>query len=133
VTDLHASFARPSRSSNRRGACDLLHDLLSDGAIKSLDVYATADHAGVKRATLRRAATKLGVERRRDGERGPWLMTLPDSVPAQIERTCSPERLEHVRHSVSTYGRNGSKSDAEPVAVDRVLRLFADGGQTKDL
>lgn len=96
----------PDDRSALDAACDLLDDLLSDGPTKSLDVYAAADRVGVKRATLRRAATKRGVERRRDGECGPWLMTLPENVPAQKQRTCSRENLEHVRRPMNTYGQN---------------------------
>lgn len=65
-------------------ACDLLNDLLADGPVKSLEVYAAADRAHISRATLRRAATKLHVERRREGESGPWLMILPNPVRAQM-------------------------------------------------
>jgi hypothetical protein len=131
----------PDDRSALDAACDLLDDLLGDGPKKSLDVYAAADRAGVKRPTLRRAATKRGVKRNRDGECGPWLMALPDSVHAQKERTCSREQLEHVRRSMSTYGTNGSQNDASEVGesvveadeVDRLLRLFSDSSPTEDL
>ncbi|HEX3456963.1 MAG TPA: bifunctional DNA primase/polymerase [Candidatus Baltobacteraceae bacterium] len=88
VVDVTADEAmREGRTLDDRSAldaaCDLLHDVLADGPVRSLDVYAAADRVGIKRMTLRRAATKLLVERQRDGERGPWLMTLPESVPAQ--------------------------------------------------
>lgn len=123
----------PDDRSALDAASDLLNDLLGDGPVKSVEVYSAADRARISRSTLRRAATKLGVTRGREGERGPWLMILPDTVHAQDERTCSGESLEHVRHSMSTYAQNEALAESAEDLFDYGPTVrFSDGAPFVD-
>lgn len=115
IVDLSADEVMADRHGEDRSAvgaaCDFIEDLLGNGPCQSNVVYAAADRARISRASLRRAQKKLGVKRARDGERGPWLMTLPapGAQPAHAVKS------EHVRPKVSTYARTCSK---EPLSLE---------------
>lgn len=66
-------------------AKQFLHDLLLDGPLRAGEVFKDADQAGYSKRTIQRAAKALGVERDKDGMRGPWVWKLPPKMPKITE------------------------------------------------
>jgi len=56
------------------GARDFLRNELASGPKLQKELQA---RSGFTERTLQRAANELGVKRSRDGERGPWIWSLP--------------------------------------------------------
>jgi hypothetical protein len=74
--ELLAAESAPEEQSEIERAGEFLSDALAGGfplKVKELEAA-----SGVNERTLRRAAKRLGVQRSRDGEKGPWLWTLPE-------------------------------------------------------
>ncbi len=59
------------------GAIQFLRDLLTNNPMMANDVYVQAEGGGYGKATIQRAATKLGVIRKKQGMGGGWLWNLP--------------------------------------------------------
>lgn len=74
AADLQAAESTREERSDIDEACDYLQQTLAKGPKK---VKELEDGTDVHTRTLRRAAQKLGVQRTRDGERGPYLWGLP--------------------------------------------------------
>jgi hypothetical protein len=72
--DLQEAESTREERSDQEAACDYLKQALDGGPRK---VKELEDSTDVHPRTLRRAASKLGVKRTRDGERGPYIWTLP--------------------------------------------------------
>lgn len=64
-------------------ACDWLRKLLSDGAIPSKEVYATALEAGYSKRTIERAKAQLNVESVKQSSSGKWVWELPKPIHRQ--------------------------------------------------
>jgi hypothetical protein len=73
AVDLQEAESTREERSDIDEACDYLEQSLANGPRK---VRELEDGTDVHARTLRRAAQKLGVQRTRDGERGPWIWAL---------------------------------------------------------
>ncbi len=74
AVDLQEAESTREERSDLDEASDYLEQTLAGGPRKVKELQ---DGTGVHTRTLRRAAQKLGVQRTRDGERGPWIWALP--------------------------------------------------------
>jgi putative DNA primase/helicase len=63
------------------GVDGFLHGLLADGPIPAKAIKADADGAGYAWRTVQLSATRLGVERRKEGMKGGWVWALAVSSP----------------------------------------------------
>nr|WP_281175934.1 AAA family ATPase [Paraburkholderia acidipaludis] len=78
------------------GAEALLRDLLADGPLRARELKADADGAGFNWKTMQRAATRLGVEKRKIGMKEGWEWALPKRTHSEEDtkrtelRTMSP-------------------------------------------
>lgn len=61
------------------GVDGFLRGLLADGPLPAKTVRADADGAGYAWRTVQLSATRLGVERRKEGMKGGWVWALADS------------------------------------------------------
>jgi len=61
------------------GVDGFLRGLLADGPVPAKTVKADADGAGYAWRTVQLSATRLGVERRKEGMKGGWVWALADS------------------------------------------------------
>jgi AAA domain/DnaB-like helicase N terminal domain len=75
--ELLAAEAAPEERSEIKRSCEFLQDALADGLPHRVTELVT--DSGVSERTLRRAARRLGVQRSRTGEKGPWLWKLPSA------------------------------------------------------
>jgi len=71
---------REPSAPKRDAASEFLRKLLSDAPMRSKDVFAEADRAGIKPDTLREAAKSLGIQRTHENPTLPWLWALPAAV-----------------------------------------------------
>ncbi|GIL07052.1 MAG: hypothetical protein BroJett031_35720 [Betaproteobacteria bacterium] len=102
-----------------------LRALLADGPMSAKSVLAeVAGAGGYSRDQIQRAARRLGVERRKDGMRGGWVWTLPESpkmaatppkvakVAAFCEAPSSPPSLSSVADQPAGEAAGGEEFDA---------------------
>jgi hypothetical protein len=68
-------------------ACDFLQELLSGGPQPSKDVKEQAKARDISLATLRRAQSRLGIQKRPNGYQGGWLLELP--IVLKNRQSCS--------------------------------------------
>ena len=61
------------------GVDGFLRGLLADGPLPAKTIKADADGAGYAWSTIQMSATRLGVERRKEGMKGGWVWALGDS------------------------------------------------------
>ena len=61
------------------GVDGFLRGLLADGSLPAKTIKADADGAGYAWRTVQLSATRLGVERRKEGMKGGWVWALADS------------------------------------------------------
>lgn len=102
-----------------------LRGLLADGPLTAGCVLGDATGAGYSRDQVQRAARRLGVERRKDGMRGGWVWTLPESpkmaatppkvakVAAFCEAPSSPPSLSSVADQPAGGAVGASEVGAE--------------------
>jgi putative DNA primase/helicase len=84
-------------------ACDFLLEALGDGPAPATEVQSVAEKAGITKATLRRAQTKLGVQVKKSGfgKSAAWLWSLPDAA----SRRCSTRSEDAHPPEVSTFAK----------------------------
>jgi putative DNA primase/helicase len=106
-------------------AAEFLRDLLAPGMCPSAAVKREAEVAGISWITVRRAADKLGVIRRKGGMNTGWYWSLPSAEDAhknaeEVEpaHKKNVNIFEHVRTEVSTFGR-GCAAEVEDAVVLR--------------
>ena len=73
------------KRSAKAEAAKALTDLLANGPIPAVEVYALAEAKGIKPRTLRRAADELGIIKR-PGPDGRWIWALPDHLATSIQQ-----------------------------------------------
>lgn len=78
--DAMTNSVEPEDRSALEGAKEFLSDLLSQGAVSSVQVRSEAKEAGHAWPTVRRAQKALGVKSHKDGMQGPWLWSLPSNA-----------------------------------------------------
>lgn len=89
---------------------DFLRELLADCPVSSKQVKADALDAGYAWATVRRAADAIGVERKKGGMDAGWYWRLPEGAQKTPKVLTSND--EHLRPSVSTFGRSPANPEA---------------------
>lgn len=93
-------------------AADFLRGLLADGPVAAKQVYAEADQAGYRRATIRRAQKALGIAAVKEGGRfgekeQRWVWKLPRSPEdAQETQKMLKKKHEHLLGSVNIFREN---------------------------
>ena len=65
------------------GVDGFLRGLLADGPLPAKAIKADADGAGYAWRTVQLSATRLGVERRKEGMKGGWVWALSSNEPAR--------------------------------------------------
>lgn len=75
----------PENKPKANDAQVFLQELLSPAPLPANDVFEHGEGAGYSKATLRRAAKKMGVKRKKDGMEGGWLWSLKTSAPEDAE------------------------------------------------
>lgn len=68
------------------GVDGFLRGLLADGPQKAGAIKADADGAGYAWSTIQKSATRLGVERRKEGMKAGWVWALPGPSPVRRRR-----------------------------------------------
>ena len=63
---------------------ELLTDILSDGALPSVEVFQIASEHGISVRTINRAKVQLGMKSIKDG--ASWKMCLPESIGKNAKR-----------------------------------------------
>jgi len=99
--------------SSASGVDAFVRGLLADGPMPAKAIKADADGAGYAWRTVQLSATRLGVERRKDGMKGGWVWALPAS-DATRRRTEDAEDARHTAHAPSAPSV-ASSEDAEAV------------------
>lgn len=64
------------QNSEEQDAASFLRSLLSDGPLPAKEVFKDADGAGYSRDQIKRASSKLGVEKVKNGMNGGWMWGL---------------------------------------------------------
>ena len=97
------------------GVDGFLHGLLADGPIPAKTIKADADGAGYAWRTVQLSATRLGVERRKEGMKGGWVWALADSGQPR-RRTEGAEDAPQKAHAPSApSGESAAPSDEAEV------------------
>ena len=67
-------------------AVDFVRETLANGPVPAKEVQSKAEEAGIAKATLRRARERLCIDRRPEGFKGRWMLSLPTVAqePAQL-------------------------------------------------
>ena len=65
------------------GVDGFLRGLLADGPLPAKTIKVDADGAGYAWRTVQLAATRMGVERRKEGMKGGWVWALAEAIQAQ--------------------------------------------------
>jgi hypothetical protein len=68
-------------------AVEFLRETLSDGPRPSKEVQAEATQQGISLATVRRAMKKVGVEKRKEGYQGQWVLEIKGAHAAPETKT----------------------------------------------
>jgi putative DNA primase/helicase len=66
-------------------AMDWLGEMLARGPVAQAEIQAAAHTAGHARATVRRAANEIGIDKTKDGYAGAWVWSLAGMVPPDTE------------------------------------------------
>ena len=82
------------------GVDGFLRGLLADGPQPAKAIKADADGAGYAWRTVQLSATRLGVERRKEGMKGGWVWALADSSQPRRRNECA-EDAPHEVHAPS--------------------------------
>jgi len=85
--------ADPDEQGALADAVGFLRAELADGPVSAKAIRKEADGAGIAWRTVERAKTRLCVESRKDGPRGPWLWALPGQPQPQDRQDCHTQNL----------------------------------------
>lgn len=120
-------------------ACELLEDLLADGATSAKEVRAQLVRgAGVSEATLRRAKGKLKVVAIKSNFAGGWLWTLPVSdegaQPPEGAHTADMNAFDpsEAQKSGVSAGQTEDVHPSDERALEGALSTFVQGHQNGD-
>ncbi len=97
------------------GVDGFLRSLLADGTIPAKTIKADADGAGYAWRTVQQSATRLGVERRKEGMKGGWVWGLSGDVPARRRNEDAEDSSQIVRAPSAPSGGSDAPSDDEAV------------------
>lgn len=73
---------KPAGDRPANAAAAFLADFLSQGPVASTHVFAAAEEEGLSEKSVRRAAGRLGVQKRKTGMNGNWEWSLPKTTAA---------------------------------------------------
>ena len=109
--DLLADPDEASKKAPFNEAADFLRQCLATGSTPQKTVLSEAKEAGISLITLRRAADRIGVLKRKGGMKDGWYWRLPTAEDAQkstedVQDAHSKKvnTFEHLRDEVSTFG-----------------------------
>jgi len=109
--DLLADPNETSKKAPFNEAADFLRQCLATGSTPQKTVLSEAKEAGISLITLRRAAGRIGVLKRKGGMKDGWYWRLPTAEDAQkstedVQDAHSKKvnTFEHLRDEVSTFG-----------------------------
>jgi putative DNA primase/helicase len=107
-------LAEPNEASDKapfNEAADFLRQSLATGSMPTKTVQSEARDAGIPWITVRRAADRIGVLKRKGGMKDGWSWRLPTSEDAQTStedgqdaHSTKVNTFEHLRDEVSTLG-----------------------------
>ena len=110
----------------RHDAEGFLRDQLADGPKPAKELQRDADDAGISRATLRRAASRLGIEKRKTGAPGSekqswhWSLPAPDFPGDDAKMLTAPAKML-TQNGVSTFGSENAGTLATPHTSAKML------------
>ena len=97
------------------GVNGFLRGLLADGPLPAKTIKADADGAGYAWRTVQLSATRLGVERRKEGMTGGWVWALGDSSQPR-RRNEGAEDAPQETHAPSAPSVDPAAPSADPAA-----------------
>lgn len=97
------------------GVDGFLRSLLADGPIAAKTIKADADGAGYAWRTVQQSATRLGVERRKEGMKGGWVWGLSGDEPARRRNEDAEDSSQIVRAPSAPSRGSDAPSDDEAV------------------
>lgn len=113
--DLLAPEGDAETRSEISGAVGYLQEALADGPRPVKQVEA---EGGYHPRTLRRAAKKLGIERHREGQGGPWIWSLPVTIGDKETHRGQFSELSSMQEAVP-YAPETPEKEAAAMAPSR--------------
>ena len=93
------------------GVDGFLRGVLADGPVPAKVIKADADGAGYAWRTVQLAATRLGVERRKEGMKGGWVWALTDRAEHRRRNEGAEHAPQKARASTAPSGDCDAPSD----------------------
>ena len=93
------------------GVDGFLRGVLADGPVPAKGIKADADGAGYAWRTVQLAATRLGVDRRKEGMKGGWVWALPDPARHRRRNEGAEHAPQKARASTAPSGDCDAPSD----------------------
>lgn len=98
------------------GVDGFLRGLLADGPLPAKTIKADADGAGYAWRTVQLSATRMGVERRKDGMKGGWVWALDASEPTRRRNEGAEDAPQKaLAPSAPSVGSAAPSDDAEVI------------------
>ncbi len=98
------------------GVDGFLRGLLADGPLPAKAIKADADGAGYAWRTVQLSATRMGVERRKEGMKGGWVWAFPDSSEPRRRNEGAEDAPQKVHApSAPSEGSVAPSDDAEAI------------------
>lgn len=101
LVDTTANDALSSTAMPRKQAKEWLEEVLSDGPMKSKDIYELADKKGISARTLKRAKNELGVTARKAVSH--WEWELPESGGEETSNEAKDETKDEIKDENSDW------------------------------
>jgi len=93
------------------GVDGFLRGLLADGPLLAKTLKADANGAGYAWSTVQKSATRLGVERRKEGMKGGWVWALADSSQLRRRHEGAKDSPQEVQAPSAPSGDSVAPSD----------------------
>ena len=93
------------------GVDGFLRRLLADGPLPAKTIRADADGAGYAWSTVQKSATRLGVDRRKEGMKGGWVWALADSSQPRRRHEGAEDSPQETQAPSAPLGDSVAPSD----------------------